>query len=169
MGRLILPRIRRGAPGAGDWAGEVDWVLGYPRAPIALTLDFAYAHRAMSDTKDLGAGGLSAMGRHLIVSPWHERRVGWNGIGGALTAYRTQARLTPPDQRRTPMARNETVGSTAEGATSQELLDAAEKFARENPALLEALRIFGMSTAQYEKAARAMNTARTCTTASTTT
>ena len=68
------------------------------------------------------------------------------------------------------MARNDTVGSTAERAgANRELVDAAEKFAQENPAILEALRIFGMSTAQYEKAARAMSTARTCTTASTTT
>jgi hypothetical protein len=51
--------------------------------------------------------------------------------------------------------------------SSQELLDAAAEFERENPALVEALRVFGISAAQYEKAVRAMNAAPTCTSAST--
>lgn len=60
-------------------------------------------------------------------------------------------------------------GRASGGASSsQELLDAGAKFEQENPALLEALRIFGMSTVQYDKAVRAMSAAPTCTTASTT-
>jgi hypothetical protein len=52
--------------------------------------------------------------------------------------------------------------------TPQALMEAADRFAQEHPDLQEALRIFGISAAQYEIAVRALSPAPVCTTASTT-
>lgn len=48
-----------------------------------------------------------------------------------------------------------------------ELLEMIAAFERENPNLMEALRIFGISSAEYEEAIRALNFAPTHTSTST--
>ena len=52
--------------------------------------------------------------------------------------------------------------------TPEALMEAAAQFEQEHPDLQEALRIFGISAAQYEVAIRALNPAPVRTAASTT-
>jgi len=85
-------------------------------------------------------------------------------VRGALTGHSWPGETGAASKEDTMASMNNRI---IDGASSQEVLDAAAKFAEDNVDLLEALRIFGMSTVQYEKAVRAMSAAPTCTTAST--
>ena len=60
-----------------------------------------------------------------------------------------------------------TTDRIANSESGQEILDAGAKFEADNADLFEALRIFGMSNAQYENAVRALSAAPIVTTAST--